>query len=57
MESQDTGHWNDRPVKSFDFQAPLGQYGQIREHFIFFVEGRNNSQLFPVTNCNLRLTE
>ena len=30
MESQDTGYWNDMPVKNYDFQAPLGQYGQIR---------------------------
>ena len=24
---------NDMPVKNYDFQAPLGQYGQIREQF------------------------
>ena len=33
MESQDTGYWNDMPVKNYDFQAPLGQYGQIREQY------------------------
>jgi hypothetical protein len=33
MESQDTGFWNDMPVKNYDFQAPLGQYGQIREQY------------------------
>jgi beta-galactosidase len=33
MESQATGFWNDMPVKNYDFQAPLGQYGQIREQY------------------------
>jgi len=33
MESQETGYWNDMPVKNYDFQAPLGQYGQVREQY------------------------
>ena len=35
MEEQATPvtNWNDMPVKNYDFQAPLGQYGQIREQF------------------------
>ncbi len=33
MESQATGYWNDLPVKNYDFQAPLGQYGQIRPQY------------------------
>lgn len=33
MESQATGNWNDMPVKNYDFQAPLGQYGQIRQQY------------------------
>ena len=33
MESQATGFWNDMPVKNYDFQAPLGQYGQIRPQY------------------------
>jgi hypothetical protein len=33
MESQATGYWNDMPVKNYDFQAPLGQYGQIRGQY------------------------
>lgn len=33
MESQANGEWNDLPVKSYDFQAPLGQHGQIRPHY------------------------
>lgn len=33
QESQATGYWNDVPVKSYDFQAPLGEFGQIREHY------------------------
>jgi beta-galactosidase len=35
MESQATGYWNDMPVKNYDFQAPLGQYGQIRQQYHF----------------------
>ncbi|MBS0664386.1 MAG: beta-galactosidase [Verrucomicrobia bacterium] len=32
MESQDSPltNWNDLPVKNYDFQAPLGQAGQVR---------------------------
>ena len=26
-------NWNDLPVKSYDFQAPLGEFGQMREHY------------------------
>ncbi|HTY88907.1 MAG TPA: beta-galactosidase [Candidatus Acidoferrum sp.] len=33
QESQATGFWNDLPVKNYDFQAPLGEYGQIRPHY------------------------
>ena len=35
MEAQDTPatNNNDLPVKNYDFQAPLGQYGQIRPHY------------------------
>lgn len=35
MEQQATAitNWNDMPVKNYDFQAPLGQYGQIRPHY------------------------
>ncbi len=35
MEQQSTAmtNWNDLPVKNYDFQAPLGQYGQIRPHY------------------------
>jgi hypothetical protein len=31
QESQSTGYPTDVPVKSYDFQAPLGEYGQERE--------------------------
>lgn len=30
QESQETGYPNDLPVINYDFQAPLGQYGQAR---------------------------
>jgi beta-galactosidase len=35
MEEQATAitNWNDMPVKNYDFQAPLGQYGQVRSHY------------------------
>lgn len=35
MEEQATTitNWSDMPVKNYDFQAPLGQYGQIRPHY------------------------
>ncbi len=35
MEAQDTPgtNWNDMPVKNYDFQAPLGQFGQIRPQY------------------------
>jgi hypothetical protein len=35
MEAQDTPmtNWNDLPVKNYDFQAPLGEFGQIRPQY------------------------
>jgi beta-galactosidase len=33
QESQASGYPNDLPVKAYDFQAPLGEYGQIRPHY------------------------
>lgn len=33
QESQATAYWNDLPVKSYDFQAPLGEFGQKRPHY------------------------
>jgi hypothetical protein len=33
QESQATNYPNDLPVKTYDFQAPLGEYGQIRPHY------------------------
>jgi len=35
MEEQrsPTTNWNDMPELNYDFQAPLGQFGQIRPHF------------------------
>jgi beta-galactosidase len=32
-ESQATHYWNDVPVKSYDFQAPLGQFGQVNPSY------------------------
>jgi beta-galactosidase len=33
VESQATGYLNDVPLKSYDFQAPLGEFGQMRASF------------------------
>jgi beta-galactosidase len=33
QESQATGYPNDLPVKSYDFQAPLGEFGQVNPAF------------------------
>jgi beta-galactosidase len=32
-ETQATNYWNDLPVKNYDFQAPIGELGQEREHY------------------------
>ena len=32
-ESQATGYWNDMPVKNYDFQTALGEYGQLRPQY------------------------
>ena len=33
QESQETGYPNDVPVKSYDYQAPLGEFGQMNPAF------------------------
>ncbi len=35
MEAQDTAmtNYNDLPVKTYDFQAPLGEFGEVRPHY------------------------
>ena len=33
QESQATGYPNDLPVKSYDFQAPLGEFGQFHDSY------------------------
>ncbi|MEV4604282.1 beta-galactosidase [Amycolatopsis sp. NPDC049253] len=33
QESRETGYPNDLPVLSYDFQAPIGEYGQLRESY------------------------
>jgi hypothetical protein len=33
QESQSRGMWNDLPYKTYDFQAPLGEFGQVRESY------------------------
>jgi hypothetical protein len=37
-ETQATNYWNDLPVKNYDFQAAIGEYGQTREHYHFLRE-------------------
>jgi beta-galactosidase len=33
QESQATAYWNDLPVKTYDFQTLLGEFGQVRPHY------------------------
>ncbi|QIK72786.1 hypothetical protein G7070_11525 [Propioniciclava coleopterorum] len=33
QESQATGYPNDVPTRSYDFHAPIGEFGQLRPHF------------------------
>ncbi len=33
QESQATGYPNDYPLLSYDFQAPISEFGEIREHY------------------------
>jgi hypothetical protein len=33
QETQSRGMWNDLPYKTYDFQAPLGEFGQVRESY------------------------
>jgi hypothetical protein len=53
-ESQTTGYTNDLPIKSYDFQAPLGEFGQERESlrqikvFQYFLNDFG-SELAPMT--------
>ncbi|HTR40123.1 MAG TPA: beta-galactosidase [Pseudomonadales bacterium] len=35
QESQATGYPNDLPVKTYDFNAPLGEYGQINPQYLW----------------------
>jgi hypothetical protein len=34
QESKDSGYPNDYPVMSYDFQAPLGDFGQVRQSYM-----------------------
>jgi beta-galactosidase len=67
QESQATNYWNDVPTLSYDFQAPLGQYGQVRpsfqllrrlHHFLadFGAELFPMRPVFPIDNSALRCT-
>lgn len=35
QESQATGYANDLPVKNYDFNAPIGEYGQLRPQYFW----------------------
>ncbi len=54
QESQQTGYPNDLPIKSYDFQAPIGEFGQERESlrklkvFQYFLNDFG-SELAPMT--------
>lgn len=56
QESQATGYPNDLPVASYDFQAPLGEHGQVRESYhrlraqhLFLAEAGPNLARMPMT--------
>jgi beta-galactosidase len=62
-ESQATGYPNDMPVKNYDYQAPLGGYGQINPHYhwlrrlhIFLHDFGGPLAEMPVTLPDLRPT-
>lgn len=59
QESQATGYPNDLPVMSYDFQAPLGEHGQLRESYhglraqhLFLAEVGPNLARMPMTLPN-----
>jgi hypothetical protein len=33
QETQESGYPNDLPPRSYDFQAPIGEFGQVRPHY------------------------
>ncbi|MHA7176715.1 beta-galactosidase [Arthrobacter sp. Sr24] len=56
QESQATGYPNDLPVMSYDFQAPLGEYTQVRESYhrlraqhLFLAEAGEQLATMPMT--------
>lgn len=49
QESRETGYPNDFPVKSYDFQAPLGEYGDARP----WLDGLRRMHLFIEANHDL----
>ena len=63
QESQATGYANDLPVKNYDFQAPLGEYGQVRPQYdwmrrlhLFVHDFGGGLAEMPVTLPDLRPT-
>lgn len=61
MESQATGMWNDMPVKNYDFQTAIGQYGQIRPQYhllrrlhLFMHEWGSQLAAMPATMPDVR---
>ena len=56
QESQATGYPNDLPAMSYDFQAPLGEHGQVRESYhrlraqhLFLAEAGPDLARMPMT--------
>ena len=54
QESQSTGYPNDLPVKSYDYQAPLGEFGQMHASYrvlktVHLFLGDFGSMLAPMT--------
>ena len=63
QESSATGYANDLPVKSYDFNAPIGEFGQINPHYywlrrlhLFLHDFGSSLAQMPATLPDLRVT-
>ncbi len=63
QESTATGYANDLPVKSYDFNAPIGEFGQINPHFywlrrlhLFLHDFGSSLAQMPATLPDIRVT-
>jgi hypothetical protein len=64
QESTATGYANDLPVKSYDFNAPLGEFGQVNPQYywlrrlhLFLHDFGNSLAQMPATLPDVRVTD